>query len=512
MTVNTSVRRADYVGAGSTGPYAYPFRIMAAGHLRVTKYITATGAATVLLEDFDYTITGVGDGMGGSITLIVALPTGTTLVLERATPYLQTVEVRNQGAFFAQIHEDAWDLLEFQVQQIADGLASTFRAPHAIPPASLLTEIASFIAGNYLRVNLAGTGIEGVAAVVAAQNFLQSGTGAVVRSANAKMASRLTIEDFGAFGNNSVNCTPAVNQAVQAAYALGINTIGVEGSGGGRYRFATPLDELTSAIYFEYAGSASGGVANHPIAHANFFCEGNTPTFVMTGRDAVKIGGYGARNIRFVKTGGANCNAVDLLGLSSSQWPIWPRFDNCFFEEDGVHSWNYALNVDSQGHGDGNGSLDWGVIINNCETHVSGAGGAYRLNGVLGAFLTRGTCSLNGTVSIGDTNLCEGVNLNGMNIGTLICDHARDTQGYLPVATAITNTANTDGAGLIICGRLVTPFVDNSGGHMTVMSLADSTGAFKIAGGASRLLATGAGHTVDDVITALQAQGWFKQL
>ncbi|MCU4150525.1 phage tail fiber domain-containing protein, partial [Klebsiella quasipneumoniae] len=116
MTVSTQVSRNEYTGNGSTTQYDFTFRILDKSHLLVQTLDTSENIVTLTLGT-DYTVTGVNRYNGGKVVLTSALPAGYKISIERSTPVTQEASIRNQGGFFPEIHEDAFDKLTMLVQQ-----------------------------------------------------------------------------------------------------------------------------------------------------------------------------------------------------------------------------------------------------------------------------------------------------------------------------------------------------------------------------------------------------------
>ena len=128
-TVSTTAPRNDYVGNGATATYSYTFRIFAATDLRVTTRTTA-GVETTLTYPTDYTVTGVNKAAGGTITLTAGnLTSGYALTIRFDRTPRQSTDLRNQGAFFAQTHEDKFDELTRYAQQNEDELNRALKLP-----------------------------------------------------------------------------------------------------------------------------------------------------------------------------------------------------------------------------------------------------------------------------------------------------------------------------------------------------------------------------------------------
>ncbi|HGN8864901.1 TPA: phage tail fiber protein, partial [Klebsiella michiganensis] len=117
MTVSTQVSRNEYTGNGATTQYDFTFRILDKSHLLVQTLDTSENIVTLTLGT-DYTVTGVNRYNGGKVVLTSALPAGYKISIERKTPVTQETSIRNQGGFFPEIHEDAFDKLTMLVQQV----------------------------------------------------------------------------------------------------------------------------------------------------------------------------------------------------------------------------------------------------------------------------------------------------------------------------------------------------------------------------------------------------------
>lgn len=122
MTVPSTPSRNDYIGTGLLDAYDFSFRITSEADLLVTKQDTL-GVSTTLTYPTDYTVTGVGDFPGGTITLTAGnLPTGYLLAIRDDPALVQTSDIRNQGDFFPEIHEDAFDYVTRIVKSQQDTL------------------------------------------------------------------------------------------------------------------------------------------------------------------------------------------------------------------------------------------------------------------------------------------------------------------------------------------------------------------------------------------------------
>ena len=116
MTVSNTVLTATIYGNGTTGPFQFVFLFLENSDIQVVK-TTVSGIPTALNQVSDYTLTGAGSYLGGTITTTVPLMTGETLYLQRIVPLLQGVDLSNQGAVFPVTLETALDRLTMITQQ-----------------------------------------------------------------------------------------------------------------------------------------------------------------------------------------------------------------------------------------------------------------------------------------------------------------------------------------------------------------------------------------------------------
>jgi len=122
MTVASETMSVSYTGDGSTDTYAFSFKILDQAHLRVTQRDPAASPAQVvetLVVDTDYTVAGVGDPDGGTVTLTAGnLAADVVLKIERIVPLKQETDIRNEGSFYREAHENALDRLVMEVQAV----------------------------------------------------------------------------------------------------------------------------------------------------------------------------------------------------------------------------------------------------------------------------------------------------------------------------------------------------------------------------------------------------------
>lgn len=131
MTVSTVVDHNDYTGNGVTTSFPYTFRIFTKTDLTVSV-IDLNENITVLTLDTDYTVTNAGGYNGGNVVLTAPLATGWKISVARELEPTQETDLRNQGKFFAEVHEDAFDKLTMLIQQVGTMFSLALRKPSTI--------------------------------------------------------------------------------------------------------------------------------------------------------------------------------------------------------------------------------------------------------------------------------------------------------------------------------------------------------------------------------------------
>ncbi|WP_370972758.1 hypothetical protein [Enterobacter hormaechei] len=131
MTVSTVVDHNDYTGNGVTTSFPYTFRIFKKTDLEVSV-VDLDENITVLVLDTDYTVTNAGGYNGGNVVLTTPLANGWQISIARELEPTQETDLRNQGKFFAEVHEDAFDKLTMLIQQVGSMFRLALRKPSSI--------------------------------------------------------------------------------------------------------------------------------------------------------------------------------------------------------------------------------------------------------------------------------------------------------------------------------------------------------------------------------------------
>lgn len=163
MTVETQVNKVFAAGNGVATTFSFsPMAIFQSSDLQVTK-VTAAGVSTVLSEGTgptNYSVTVASYPGTGSITYPASagtnLATGETLTMKRLLTIQQTIDLENQGGYFADVQETALDRLtmtDLQQQEAIDR-SIKFNVADAVGPVDL--PVASLRAGLGLLFDALG--------------------------------------------------------------------------------------------------------------------------------------------------------------------------------------------------------------------------------------------------------------------------------------------------------------------------------------------------------------------
>lgn len=187
MALASENSRNTYIGDGTDHIFPYTFKVFKDADLRVVVRDTA-GVETLLKKTTDYTVSGIGARAGGEITLVNQvegqtdefgnpfesptqpwldvegeLKTGYALVIRRQRDLVQETSVRNQGAFYPAIHEDAFDILTMNDQQQQDEINRSVRLSETFSAEDFNPVLPPELVGSKGRTivsNLTGDGFD----------------------------------------------------------------------------------------------------------------------------------------------------------------------------------------------------------------------------------------------------------------------------------------------------------------------------------------------------------------
>jgi len=296
MSVPSTTNRVAYTGDGATKVYDYTYEIKLETDLLVTVTDLSDVETTLVLAT-DYTVSDVGIAGGGAITLVDAgqawldgggdLLTGFTLTIRRVLVLTQDTDIRNQGDFLPEVHEDEFDRSRMIDQQQQDELDRSLKMAESVDPATFDTTIPASIVGQSrvtFTTNAAGDGIE---------------EGPTTAEIEAAEANALLAKDWAEKTDGIVDATDYSSKA----FAIGGTGVTDTAGRGAAKEWATKAEDSTvdtsgysalhhaakaSASASAAAASASSVLAAIPYRDVVYVTVGDSP-LTITAADAGKF-------------------------------------------------------------------------------------------------------------------------------------------------------------------------------------------------------------------------------
>jgi hypothetical protein len=129
LTISSTTRKAGpFTGTGAQVAFSFAYKVFSAADVLVVQAVTATGVETTKVLTTDYSVTLNADqnaNPGGTVTMLVAPPVGTTLTLASRVDNLQPTDLTNAGGFYPSVINAALDRCVIQIQQLAEKLGRT---------------------------------------------------------------------------------------------------------------------------------------------------------------------------------------------------------------------------------------------------------------------------------------------------------------------------------------------------------------------------------------------------
>lgn len=306
MTINSTTRTAGpFIGNGTTSVFPFTFKVFQASDLDVIKLTISTGVESTLVLTTDYTVSLNGDqnsNPGGNVTLTAgALAAGYTLTITSDIANLQPTDLTNQGGFYPEVITDSLDRATIQIQQMAENIGRSIKAPVSDGSVNMELPATSNRASKYLvfdanglpsvssgsgtdtalRADLANSTV--ALAGSSLVGFRASSASSTARTVLDKLRDSVSVKDFGAVGDGVADDTAAINAALLASPAVFLPT--------GTYKTTAPITlndsnilvgaGITSIIKNTTGSSVirsvtPTGARIYHVGGGNFKIEGNT--------------------------------------------------------------------------------------------------------------------------------------------------------------------------------------------------------------------------------------------
>ncbi|MCR0998647.1 hypothetical protein [Serratia rubidaea] len=238
-----------------TTVFPFRFKILNAADL-VVLFRDESDVRRDLVLNTDYTISGVGSKNGGSITLTNPAPDGWTLYMERYVDIVQDTDIRNQGNFYPEVHEDAFDYLTMIDQQQQLELNRAVKVPPGSEtnPGDLIEEIKL----DAERAESAAERAEDVAEKLGdLDSAVESARADAGRAEAARGGAEAARDKAEQYATEAALNFPTFNSTAE----------GIAGTADGEYfRVPQQIGDLRSFIFYQHVGADAVEKTDYPSA------------------------------------------------------------------------------------------------------------------------------------------------------------------------------------------------------------------------------------------------------
>jgi len=203
------VPRKQYIADGSSTAYEFPFAIFSTDDIEV--YLDNIKQSSTL-----YTVTGVRDSSGGSITFNTAPTLNTIITIVRNLSIERTSDFQEGGALRADILNDEFDYQIACQQQLADNLNRSMVLPPYATDTNVDLTLPTPAAGKAIVWNSDGTNLENSTVAVNALESTLKGYKETAESAATTAATKAGIASDAAT-TASAKADIATTKAAEAA-------------------------------------------------------------------------------------------------------------------------------------------------------------------------------------------------------------------------------------------------------------------------------------------------------
>lgn len=129
MSLSSTTTKVSYAGNGVTTAFSFPYYFLVNADLVVVSMDDTTLVETVKTITTHYTVTGAGVGAGGTVTMLVAPATGTTLIIYRDPSVKQDLDIAENDSLPSAEVEKALDKNVMISQRLTEKISRTLQVP-----------------------------------------------------------------------------------------------------------------------------------------------------------------------------------------------------------------------------------------------------------------------------------------------------------------------------------------------------------------------------------------------
>ena len=243
MTISSTISRWEYTGDGSTKAFTYSNKIFVNTELEVYSDNVLQTLTT------DYTVSGVGETTGGTVTYVTAPASDVSVVIVRVVPDTQATDYPAGGAFPSTTMEDDFDRRTIVSQQQLEKIGRALSIPAGEAQVDVTLPVIATRASKYLGFDSDGKPVE----LDAPANTTAVSTYSAAQLLLATAAAWRT--GLGLVIGTDVLASLADDPSPQLAAALDPNGQFIGRDKGGDITSASPLVIDTDGDYFDVTGT-----------------------------------------------------------------------------------------------------------------------------------------------------------------------------------------------------------------------------------------------------------------
>jgi hypothetical protein len=353
MAVTAQTPLIDYVASGSTADFVFPFLVTEGSHLKVF----VNGVLTVS----GYSLAGIGNPTGGTLTFTSIPVFGTRVVLARQVPLARTTDYIEGGALRAEVLDKDFDSIVRMVQDIRADAITTTEFQSLADQVEADTAAAAASAAAALASQTASSASQTAAAASASA----ASTSASSASTSASTASTAAASATDSASTASTAATNAATSETNAATSASTATAAASSASTSATNAAASATaagtSASNAATSETNAAASAASAANRVPRTSTTGSAVMPTGTSAQRDGSPSDGY----TRFNTT----IKALEVYDASSASWvpagqgATGAVGNPAFYENDQTITGDYTITANKNAGSFGPMSIASGVTL-----------------------------------------------------------------------------------------------------------------------------------------------------